>query len=110
MDDKGEKKDPECALESEVNEWIRKKTIKGRLLNPRIDFKLNKMDIRENEHFLPRVNLGNGWYTDQSFRFRLNQFSKTDSWFPFTRTTETVKFFDLRSFNNDRMPSPKGHK
>lgn len=70
LNDKGRKKDPECAPESEIDEFVRTKTVKGRLLNPRIDFTLNDLNIRENEHFLPRVNLGNGWYTDQSFRFR----------------------------------------
>lgn len=77
-DENGEFIDPECAPEDEIDKWIYDKTIGSRVLNQMIDFEIERDPIRESEVWLPFMNLKNGYFHDQGFRYRLNHFDMRD--------------------------------
>ena len=68
--------EPPCAKDMDaINEWLHMKSAHLRVLNKKVDFSLySDVEVRQNEIWLPAVQLKKGIYTDQGYRFRENEF------------------------------------
>ena len=94
--------DPECASESEIDQWTMHKRYMIRYLNKKIDLKSFEKTIREDERWSNSMSMAPGQYGEYGFRFRKNRFEKTDSWIPIFGPVEEI-FYDITFFNADLM-------
>ena len=101
--------DAECAEDDQINHWLQDKVMFTKVMNQQIDFEINNVPVRETERWLPSFPLKTGQFTDVGLRFRLNLFNMLDSWVPGFPNT-MVKFFDLRLFSSDTMPTKQNNK
>ena len=98
-----EEGDPPCADMTEINAWLKYKTVHFRVLNDKIDF--SKFDfgaIRQNEMWLPAFQLQAGFFYDTGYRYRENHFEKNDHWLPGVHESFQY-YYDVTFFNSDRI-------
>ena len=72
--------DPECAKESEIDDWTRSKKAMFRILDSKMNFNNFTMSIRQSELFMPSIPLSKGSFSDTGYRFRKNIFNHRDDW------------------------------
>ena len=82
-------------------------------MNEKIDFtkwgtKHARGSIKENEMWLPAVQLKAGIYSDVGYRFRENKYSKTDHWFPLMGESDET-FYDCLHFSSDELNVDMNH-
>ena len=93
--------DPPCESMKNINKWLSTKAAHMRVLNMKIDFTLySDQIIRQNEIWLPAVQLKAGIYTDQGYRFRENTFEKADHIIP-GAGEGAQRWFDITFFSSD---------
>ena len=73
-----------------------------KIVNNKVDFTDYHAHTKQSEMFLPSIPLSSGHFTDQGFRFRWNNFSGIDKWWPGYGTT-TKHFFDVKQYNADTL-------
>lgn len=82
--------------------WTEEKIAAMKLLNTKIDFyDFSDLAIRYNEVFIPGIPMNA--YSDTGYRFRYNEFDRTDGWF--TPNKDLDAFFDYMFYNSDTYPS-----
>lgn len=92
--------DPPCATEPEIDAWLADKVMGFRIINQKIDFSTyDEVAVRNNEVWLPVVNLETGTFCDTGYRHRRNTFSRVDSWFIPTKLIQP--FYDITLYNSD---------
>jgi len=96
--------DPECAPETDIDNWTKTKRVYFTVLNDKIDFNKYKHDevIRQSEHWFPSIGLKKGVLNDTGYRFRKNVFNRDESWH-FFRGEHSMSFYDVKHFNTDPL-------
>jgi hypothetical protein len=87
-----------------IDNWMRYKKISLKVLNQKIDFStFDKIAVRYNEIFFPSIPMAYPSYSDTGYRFRYNQFDRSDGYiFP---NNFDNKFYDCFEYNTDTWQS-----
>ena len=75
--------DPECASETEIDNWLSTKKAMFTIVNNKVGFKDIHEIVRQNELMMPSIPLAKDTYSDTGYRLRHNTFEGEDSWNPF---------------------------
>lgn len=88
-----------------IDNWIRPKLATIKMINDQIDFlEYGDRAVRNNEIFIPAVNMGPGHYSDTGHRFRFNRFDRQDGWF--FPDPDVDPFYDYIFYSSDTFPTP----
>lgn len=97
---------PECAGKPEMNEFLSNKRVVFKVINEQIDFNdRDERAVRYNEIYTPGVPIQTGLFSDTGYRYRYNQFERTDFWW--TGKKYLDPFFDYLHYSTDIYVVPE---
>ena len=79
----------ECASNEEASQWLADKNLVPAYFNPYSDFTSNSYDaegksaLLETYKWFPSIPLRGDSMSDSGYRFRYNEYSRSDQWLPF---------------------------